>query len=87
MTKVDLIAVIADKLKFPWASAELLVDAVFGCLEQSMSRGEKIEVRATRPNYPYARHTCLSSRMRTKTGLSMLALGDGPRGDQPVSAL
>ncbi|MGB8296491.1 MAG: hypothetical protein WCG85_13775 [Polyangia bacterium] len=53
MTKADLIAVIADKLKFPWARAELLVDLVFGCLEQSMSRGEKIEVRATRPNYPY----------------------------------
>ena len=41
MTKADLIAVIADKLKFPWARAELLVDLVFGCLEQSMSRGEK----------------------------------------------
>ena len=45
MTKADLIAVIADKLKFPWARAELLVDAVFGSMEQSMSRGEKIEIR------------------------------------------
>ena len=45
MTKADLIAVIADKLKFPWARAELLVDVVFGCMEQSMSRGEKIEIR------------------------------------------
>jgi hypothetical protein len=36
-----------------WARAELLVDVVFGCLEQSIRRGEKIEVRATRPNYPY----------------------------------
>jgi hypothetical protein len=52
MTKADRIDAIADKLKFPWARAELLVDAVFGCLEQSMSRGEKIEIRATRPNYP-----------------------------------
>ena len=45
MTKADLIAVVADKLKFPWARAELLVDVVFDCMEQSMSRGEKIEIR------------------------------------------
>jgi integration host factor subunit beta len=45
VTKADLIAVIADKLKFPWARAELLVDTVFDCIEQSMSRGEKIEIR------------------------------------------
>jgi integration host factor subunit beta len=42
MTKADLIA---DKLKFPWARAELLVDVVFDCMERSMSRGEKIEIR------------------------------------------
>jgi Bacterial nucleoid DNA-binding protein len=52
MTKADLITVIAEKLKFPWARAELLVDVVFDCMEQSMSRGEKIESRATRPSYP-----------------------------------
>jgi integration host factor subunit beta len=45
MTKADLITIIADKLKFPWARAELLVDVAFGCMEQSMSRGEKIEIR------------------------------------------
>jgi integration host factor subunit beta len=45
MTKADLITIIADKLKFPWARAELLVDVVFGFMEQSMSRGEKIEIR------------------------------------------
>ena len=45
MTKADLITIIADKLKFPWARAELLVDVVFGSMEQSMSRGEKIEIR------------------------------------------
>ena len=45
MTKADLITVIADKLRFSWARAELLVDVVFGHLEQSMSRGEKIEIR------------------------------------------
>ena len=54
MTKADLITLIADKLKFPWARAELLVDVVFGSMEQSMSRGKKIEIRATHPNYPYA---------------------------------
>lgn len=53
MTKADPIAVIADKLKFPSARAELLVDVVFDCLEQSMSRGEEIEIRTTHPNYPY----------------------------------
>ena len=45
MTKAVLITIIADKLKFPWARAELLVDVVFDCMEQSMSRGEKIEIR------------------------------------------
>jgi Bacterial nucleoid DNA-binding protein len=45
MTKADLITIIADKLRFPWARAELLVDVVLDCMEQSMSRGEKIEIR------------------------------------------
>jgi len=63
MTKADLITIIANKLKFPWARAELLVDVVFGCLEQSMSRGEKIEMRATRSNYPYTRTTVVSVSM------------------------
>ena len=45
MTKADLITVIADKVKFPWARAEMLVDVVFGFMERSMSRGEKIEIR------------------------------------------
>ena len=39
MTKADLTTIIADKLRFPWARAELLVDTVFDCREQSMSRG------------------------------------------------
>jgi hypothetical protein len=43
VTKADIITIIAEKLKFPWARAELLVDVVFDCMEQSMSRGEKIE--------------------------------------------
>jgi integration host factor subunit beta len=45
MTKADLITVIADKLKFPRARAELLVDVVFDSMQQSMSRGEKSEIR------------------------------------------
>ena len=45
MTKADLIAVIADKLKFPWPRAELVVDVVLDCMEQSIRRGEKIEIR------------------------------------------
>ena len=53
MNKADLITIIADRLKFPWARAELLVDTIFDSLEQSIRRGEKIEIRATRPNYPY----------------------------------
>jgi Bacterial DNA-binding protein len=52
MTKADLIAVIADKLRFPLARAELLVEVVLGSTEQSMSRGEKVEIRATHPLYP-----------------------------------
>jgi nucleoid DNA-binding protein len=58
MTKADLISIIADKLKFPRARAELLVDVVFDSMQQSMSRGEKIEVRATRPNYPPLPRAC-----------------------------
>jgi len=50
MTKAVLIAVIADKLKFPWARAELLVEEIFDCMEQSMSRVEKIEIRALEPS-------------------------------------
>jgi hypothetical protein len=54
VTKADLIIIIADKLKFPWARAEMLLDVAFDCMEQSMSRGEKIELRATYRNYPYS---------------------------------
>ena len=68
MTKADLIAVIADKLRFPWARAELLVDVVFECMEQSISRGERIEIRATRPNYPlYPSTNPANARIPTDT--------------------
>jgi integration host factor subunit beta len=45
MTKADLIAVVADKLKFPWARAELLVDQIFACMATALQQGEGIEIR------------------------------------------
>jgi integration host factor subunit beta len=45
MTKADLIAVVADKLKFPWARAELLVDQIFSCMTQALQQGDGIEIR------------------------------------------
>ena len=45
MTKADLIAVVADKLKFPWARAELLVDQIFSCMSQALQQGDGIEIR------------------------------------------
>jgi hypothetical protein len=62
MTKADLIAVIADKLRFPWALAELLVDVLFDCMEQSMSRGEKIEFVLHAQTIPYTRSSAAYGR-------------------------
>ena len=45
MTRADLIERICEKGHMPRPRAELLVNTVFDCLEQSMRRGEKIEVR------------------------------------------
>ena len=45
MTKADLIAVIANKLKFPWARAELLVEEIFSPMSEALMRGENIEIR------------------------------------------
>jgi integration host factor subunit beta len=45
MTKADLIAVVADKLKFPWARAELLVDQIFSCMATALQQGDGIEIR------------------------------------------
>lgn len=45
MTKADLIAVIAEKLKFPWARAEVLVDQIFEAMVEALKRGEGIEIR------------------------------------------
>ena len=45
MTKADLITIIADKLKFPGARAELLVDHIFSSMSDALMRGERIEIR------------------------------------------
>jgi integration host factor subunit beta len=45
MTKADLIAVVADKLKFPWARAELLVDQIFASMAEALQQGDGIEIR------------------------------------------
>jgi len=74
MTKADLIAVIADKLKFPWARAELLVDVVFGCMEQSMRRSEKIESRG------FANFTVRQYRAFLPIHHGFGGLGSGPAG-------
>jgi integration host factor subunit beta len=45
MTKADLIALVAEKLKFPWGRAELVVDQVFDSMVEALKRGEGIEIR------------------------------------------
>ena len=45
MTRADVIERICEKGHMPRPRAELLVNTVFDCLEQSLRRGEKIEVR------------------------------------------
>ena len=45
MTKADLIALVAEKLKFPWGRAELVVDQIFDTMVDSLKRGEGIEIR------------------------------------------
>ena len=45
MTRADLIESISQKRKMPKAQAELLVNTIFDCMEQSIRRSEKIEIR------------------------------------------
>ena len=45
MTKSDLIERLCLEQKLPKGKAELLVDTIFDCLEQSLRRGERIEIR------------------------------------------
>jgi integration host factor subunit beta len=45
MTKADLVERLAQEKKIAKQHAELLVDAVFATMEQSLRRGERIEIR------------------------------------------
>jgi len=45
MTKSDLIEYLCQAQKLPKGRAELLVNTIFECLEQSLKRGERIEIR------------------------------------------
>jgi integration host factor subunit beta len=45
MTKSDLIEYLCDKQKLPKGRAELLINTIFGCMEESLGRGERIEIR------------------------------------------
>src|SRR5256885_16740629 len=44
MTKSDLIEHLCQVQKLPKGRAELLVNTIFDCLEQSLPRGERIEI-------------------------------------------
>lgn len=45
MTKADLIAVLSEKLGFPWGRAEQVVDHIFESMIASLKDGEGIEIR------------------------------------------
>ena len=45
MTRSDLIQHLAETKKMTLQHAEALVNAVFACMEQSLRRGERIEIR------------------------------------------
>ncbi len=45
MTKSDLIQILSQRQKVSKTRAEVLVDTIFKCMEQSLRRGERIEIR------------------------------------------
>src|SRR5215470_20318871 len=45
MTKSDLIELVANKLHLPKGKAELIVNSIFDSMEESLRRGERIEIR------------------------------------------
>jgi integration host factor subunit beta len=45
MTKSDLIEVVANKLHLPKGKAELIVNCIFDSMEESLKKGERIEIR------------------------------------------
>lgn len=45
MTKSDLIEAVATKLHLPKGKAELIVNCIFDSMEESLRRGDRIEIR------------------------------------------
>jgi integration host factor subunit beta len=45
MTKSDLIEMVANKLHLPKGKAELIVNCIFDAMEESLKKGERIEIR------------------------------------------
>lgn len=45
MTKSDLIETVANKLHLPKGKAELIVNCIFDSMEESLRKGERIEIR------------------------------------------
>src|SRR5262245_45297466 len=45
MTKSDLIEMVANKLHLPKGKAELIVNCIFDSMEESLKKGERIEIR------------------------------------------
>jgi integration host factor subunit beta len=45
MTKSDLIELVANKLHLPKGKAELIVNCIFDSMEDSLRKGERIEIR------------------------------------------
>jgi integration host factor subunit beta len=45
MTKSDLIDLLCEAEKMPKGRAELLINAIFDCMEASLRQGERIEIR------------------------------------------
>src|SRR6476619_5971719 len=45
VTKSDLIETVAQKLHLPKGKAELIVNCIFDSMEESLKKGERIEIR------------------------------------------
>jgi integration host factor subunit beta len=45
VTKSDLIEMLCESEKLPKGRVELIINTIFECLEKSLKRGERIEIR------------------------------------------
>jgi integration host factor subunit beta len=45
MTKSDLVEFLSEKLRLPKGRAEEIINCIFDTMEQSLRRGERIEIR------------------------------------------